>query len=290
MVFAVLLLAAWQFSSLERSLNRQIQFGDAAYAKQQAALDLMANQGNVREFVRQHDARLIPLYKNLRAEQAAWRARARAQRRTTLYLTRIGFVSSLVLLASIAVWIAAFAFSMRRALFHRAEALKDPLTGLANRSGAITELQRLTQDTGGESFGVVFLDLDGFKKINDMHGHARGDVLLQGVASRLTGELREDDYVARLGGDEFVCIIAPPANPERLRAIANRLRHAVTRPYSADGEHYVIGCSVGYSLFPDDGLEAGLLLDRADRAMYSAKAAGGGVQGATPLRRAYNGA
>lgn len=288
LMFCVLLLAAWQFSLLERSLSRQIALGNAAYSQQERLLQMAAEKPAVRTFLERHEPQILRDYRKLRVEQLKTAAEARAQRARTIALTRSGYVASLALLAAIAVWIAAFAFTVRRARFHRAAAHRDALTGLANRAGAIRSLQNLTAD--GESFGVVFLDLDGFKKINDSHGHARGDMLLQNVASRLTGEVRGGDFVARLGGDEFVCIIAPPTNAQHLCSIADRLRRAVTRPYSADGEDFIIGCSAGYSLFPDDGLEAQSLLDRADRAMYAAKAAGGGVQSATPLRKAYRGA
>lgn len=282
LVFCVLLLAVWQFSLLERSLSRQVTLGNAAFAQQEQLLQMAMGT--------QREPRILRAYKRLRAEQLQTVAQARAERQRTIELTRAGYLASLVLLGAIGVWIAAFAFTMRRARFHRAEAFKDPLTGLANRSGAIKTLQARAEGGNCESFGVVFLDLDGFKKINDKHGHASGDVLLQGVASRLSGEVREGDVVARLGGDEFLCIIAPPTNGEHLRIIAERLQRAVTRPYSAGDDNFVIGCSAGYSLFPEDGLEAQSLLDRADRAMYTAKAAGGGVQGATPLRKAYRGA
>jgi diguanylate cyclase (GGDEF)-like protein len=284
-VFLVLLLAAWQFSLLERSLTRQIALGNAAYAQQERLLQMAAEKPAVRSFLEQREPQILRAYKKLRTEQLQTVAEARAQRARTIALTRFGYGVSLALLAAIGIWIAAFAFTIRRAKFHRAASLKDALTGLTNRTGAIRNLQTLTAH--GESFGVVFLDLDGFKKINDTHGHARGDTLLQDVASRLTGEVRGGDFVARLGGDEFVCIIAPPTSAQHLRSIAERLERAVTRPYSAGDDSFIIGCSAGYSLFPDDGLEAQALLDRADRAMYTAKAAGGGVQSATQLRKAY---
>lgn len=285
LVFCVLLLAVWQFSLLERSLTRQIALGNAAYAQQERLLEMAAEKPAVRAFLEQREPQILRAYSKLRSEQRKTAAEARSQRARTIALTRSGYIVSLALLAAIAVWIAAFVFTIRRAKVHRAAALSDSLTGLANRAGAIKSLQRLTAN--GESFGVVFLDLDGFKKINDMHGHASGDSLLQEVSSRLSAEVRTGDYVARLGGDEFVCIIAPPTNAQHMRAIAERLGRAVTRPYNTAGDIFIIGCSAGYSLFPDDGLEAQALLDRADRAMYTAKAAGGGVQSATQLRKAY---
>lgn len=280
MVFIILLLSVWQFWALERSLNQQIALGNSVLAQQDRLLQLVAHR----------DPQLLRPYGRLRTGERESRRLVTLQRARTLYLVRMGLIASLALLGAIGVWIAAFAFTMRRARVHRTAALKDSLTGISNRSGAVDALRKLTRNSHGESFGVVFLDLDGFKKINDVHGHARGDLLLQTVAKRLSREVRKEDRVARLGGDEFVCLIAPPTSREHLRVIAGRLQHAVTRPYSMDQDHFVIGCSAGYSLFPDDGADAELLLHRADDAMYTAKAAGGGVRAATPLQTSYRGA
>jgi diguanylate cyclase (GGDEF)-like protein len=127
-------------------------------------------------------------------------------------------------------------------------------------------------------FGLVFIDLDGFKKINDSYGHAAGDAILQSVASRLSSELRDSDEVCRLGGDEFVCVVSPPTSLEQLRTIAQRLRKTIAQPYAYGDDYYVIGCSVGLSLYPDHGKSVESLLQRADDAMYAAKTAGGGVR------------
>lgn len=121
------------------------------------------------------------------------------------------------------------------------------------------------------------------KKINDAFGHATGDALLQQVVSRLRAELRDIDTVSRIGGDEFVCIIAPPSTAESAQAIAGRLRKAVGMPYSVGDDTYVVGCSIGVSLYPQHGTTSEVLLARADSAMYAAKATGGGVQFASAV-------
>jgi diguanylate cyclase (GGDEF)-like protein len=110
-----------------------------------------------------------------------------------------------------------------------------------------------------------------------VYGHATGDALLRLVAQRLQAEVRGGDSVCRLGGDEFVCVIGAPASSEDVRAVAQRLRRAVCRPYEIGSDSYVVGCSVGVSMHPQHGTTAESLLARADSAMYAAKASGGGV-------------
>jgi diguanylate cyclase (GGDEF)-like protein len=124
---------------------------------------------------------------------------------------------------------------------------------------------------------LVFIDLDGFKQINDSHGHAAGDAVLRDVAARLQQEVRAADSVCRVGGDEFLCVLAPPAGRDQVSIIAHRLRRSIAQPFSFRGNTYSIGCSVGVSMYPDHGTTSEVLLARADSAMYRAKAAGGGV-------------
>jgi diguanylate cyclase (GGDEF)-like protein len=201
-----------------------------------------------------------------------------SQRAHTRLLARMGFSASIAVCAILALWTVAFAVMARRSKMYRLAALRDSLTGVQNRRGAIAALDAQVSAAHPASFGLVFVDLDGFKKINDVYGHATGDALLRGVASRLQSELRAGDAVCRLGGDEFVCIVAPPASSEEVSSVARRLCRAVTRPYEIEGDAYVIGCSVGTCMYPKHGKTAEALLARADRAMYEAKAAGGGVR------------
>jgi diguanylate cyclase (GGDEF)-like protein len=203
-------------------------------------------------------------------------AEAAQQRRHSLFLAQAGLSASIALCIFLVVWALAFFLLLRRARAYRAHSLSDSLTGARNRRGAVAAIDA---QLGGAppSFGLVFIDLDGFKKINDAYGHATGDAILRDVAARLEAELRPADSVCRLGGDEFLCVLAPPATRHQVRVIAHRLRRLIAQPYSFRGDTYVIGCSVGVSIYPDHGMTTEALLARADSAMYRAKAAGGGV-------------
>ncbi len=154
----------------------------------------------------------------------------------------------------------------------------DPLTGVANR----TVLQEKLQDAlarlrrNKEPFNIFFLDIDGFKMINDALGHAAGDVLLKELVQRLTGSLRETDFLARLGGDEFAIIQSGMKDQrEAAIALAQRILGVVGRPLNIAGREVSIGTSIGIAAAPQDGLEPGLLLQRADIALYRVKAEGG---------------
>jgi diguanylate cyclase (GGDEF)-like protein len=200
------------------------------------------------------------------------------QQRHTLLLVRAGLAVGLMLCCVLIAAAIGFTLVLRRARGYRLNALSDPLTGAVNRRGAAATIDALTQAHDGRVFGLVFIDLDGFKKINDAYGHAAGDAILRAVAARLRAELREADEVCRLGGDEFLCIISPPTTREQLRGVAERLRKVVGRPYSHEADEYVVGCSVGISMYPQHGETPSVLLERADRAMYAAKNSGGGIR------------
>ncbi len=123
---------------------------------------------------------------------------------------------------------------------------------------------------------VLFVDLGGFKLINDAHGHHVGDAVLKKAASRASRVLRESDTVARIGGDELVLLIAPLDAPEIALSIAQRLLEALKRPYRSGRVAVSASASIGMSLYPDDGVSAEELIGRADAAMYRAKEAGRG--------------
>jgi diguanylate cyclase (GGDEF)-like protein len=128
----------------------------------------------------------------------------------------------------------------------------------------------------GERVGVLCLDLDHFKGVNDTLGHPVGDVLLKAVAKRLRTCVTEDDTVARLGGDEFA-IIVDVDKPEEVNVLADELVEALSAPYELDGNHIVVSTSIGIALAPSDGNTADQLLKNADMAMYRAKADGRGI-------------
>jgi diguanylate cyclase (GGDEF)-like protein/PAS domain S-box-containing protein len=155
-------------------------------------------------------------------------------------------------------------------------AVRDPLTGLANR-GLLEERLRaaLSRDARagrtGTGTGVLFLDLDGFKDVNDTAGHDAGDAVLTAVARRLTAGVRPADTVARLGGDEFV-VLVEQADPADLAPLAARLRRSVGEPVEVPGLGEVqVGTSVGLAWCAGGELDARTLLRRADEAMYEDK-------------------
>ena len=153
----------------------------------------------------------------------------------------------------------------------------DELTGLANRAGLVGALEeRLSRRGGGdETLALLYLDLDDFKVVNDTHGHAAGDRLLQSVAERMRGLVREGDLPARLGGDEFV-VLAVGCTAEQAANFGRGLVEAIGAPYDLDcGARARVGVSVGIAMAPRHGNRAADLLRAADAALYQAKFAGG---------------
>ena len=155
-------------------------------------------------------------------------------------------------------------------------ATHDPLTQLPNRvlfyehlDHALAIAKRMQQRVA-----VFFLDLDGFKEVNNLLGHSKGDALLQQVAERLQGGLRSSDLVARLGGDEFAFVFESIRNPEDAALIADKILSSLARPFSLEGQELCISGSLGISLFPEDGDDSKNLLRFADAAMYRVKGQG----------------
>jgi len=149
----------------------------------------------------------------------------------------------------------------------------DGLTGLPNRRSFLDRLGQALARTRREKkmLALLFLDLDQFKFINDSLGHAAGDELLQGVASRLSACVRECDTVARLGGDEFTLILPEVANHEDVDRFAVKVLDAFKTPFHAGGNTQQVSVSMGISVYPDDADSAASLLRNADAAMYRAK-------------------
>jgi diguanylate cyclase (GGDEF)-like protein/PAS domain S-box-containing protein len=149
----------------------------------------------------------------------------------------------------------------------------DYLTGLPNRALFLDRLQRAISlaRRGQYRAAVLYLDLDGFKQINDTLGHAAGDRLLQEVAQRLKDSVRSSDTVARVGGDEFTFVLNNVGERENVSITAERVIKALSRPVDLCGTSCQVGASLGISLFPDDSEEAESLLHEADEAMYAVK-------------------
>ncbi|WP_298378967.1 EAL domain-containing protein [Azospirillum sp.] len=152
----------------------------------------------------------------------------------------------------------------------------DPLTDLPNRLLAMDRLEHAMQaaERAQGKVGLLFVDLDHFKRINDTLGHSVGDDLLRTVATALRLAVRAEDTVARLGGDEFMVIVDRVEQPEAMGELADRVIAALSRPVTLSGMEFAISASVGISLFPEDGATQEDLIRAADTAMYAAKDAG----------------
>ncbi len=152
-------------------------------------------------------------------------------------------------------------------------ALHDELTSLPNRSFFDEWLEHalVQAEPHQRCFAVLYLDLDGFKPINDTHGHDVGDELLRIVASRLTRAVRAEDVFSRLGGDEFACLLSNLPGREQLSHLACKLFDAVSAPVKIGPHELTVRPSIGIAMCPDDGASAGALLGNADAAMHHAK-------------------
>jgi diguanylate cyclase (GGDEF)-like protein/PAS domain S-box-containing protein len=158
----------------------------------------------------------------------------------------------------------------REQLKHRAD--HDALTGLANRhclqqrlAQAIARAQR-----HGVSFAVIFVDLDGFKLINDNFGHETGDEILRQLGGRLTGILRLSDTAARVGGDEFVLLLED-IDTRSAPMVVDRMIQVLGQPFAVRGHEFMISCCAGFARYPGDGDDPETLLRNADQAMYEIK-------------------
>ena len=157
----------------------------------------------------------------------------------------------------------------------------DELTGLANRSSVMSAIKNALRDSAKRdtAMGVIFLDLDRFKAVNDSMGHAVGDELLKVVAARLRSACRSSDVVGRFGGDEFVIVIHGLLDPDSIRRVADKIRDSFADPIRIDGSQLLMGVSLGVTTAKGiDGRSASEVLRDADTAMYAAKAERSGVR------------
>jgi diguanylate cyclase (GGDEF)-like protein/PAS domain S-box-containing protein len=155
-------------------------------------------------------------------------------------------------------------------------ATHDPLTGLPNRYLMTDRLDRvlLSAKRIDSTVGVLFIDVDDFKSVNDQRGHEVGDLVLRAVADRLVAGVRSSDTVARIGGDEFVVILEGLDRAERAETIAGNVRRALAKSMTIAGRRMKITASIGISVHPRDGATAEKLLRASDDAMYLAKRGG----------------
>jgi diguanylate cyclase len=155
-------------------------------------------------------------------------------------------------------------------------AYADSVTLVPNRHYFTERLDQMVHTAGAglQPFGLLYLDLDGFKAVNDTLGHDRGDELLRKVAGRMRATLRSADVLCRLGGDEFAVILPEVIAGDDARTVAHALLEAVSQPYDLHGDHALISVSIGGCLCPGDAVDRPSLMRHADMAMYRAKALG----------------
>jgi diguanylate cyclase (GGDEF)-like protein/PAS domain S-box-containing protein len=156
-------------------------------------------------------------------------------------------------------------------------AYHDPLTGLPNRLLFYDRFSQIMAHArrNQEKFAVIMMDLDKFKDINDRLGHDAGDQLLRSVSERLSSQMRDGDTVARFGGDEFLLLLPGMKQIEDLEPLGQKIQQAFQQPFAVSGQALSIGASIGIAVFPDDGSDRDALVQKADFAMYRAKAVGG---------------
>jgi len=173
---------------------------------------------------------------------------------------------------------------------------RDGLTGLYNRRCMLELLESAVNDAEqkGRHVGLLFIDLNGFKAVNDEYGHDAGDKLLITVATRISARVRTDDLVCRYGGDEFVVILPSVQNPLAVSRVADAIRERISLPYWIQGHDPHVSAAIGEAFYPHDGENAAQLLRRADEAMYRLKARAphpmvslGGVLSALPQSRRH---
>lgn len=220
-------------------------------------------------------------------QQANLSAQQQAQQtyRNTLLLTLVFGIAAIVLALLIA-WRTLRNVSLKSRLIReqmvelersraalREEATHDPLTGLANRRLFYDRLQQAIRHAHryGGKVGILYVDLDRFKDINDQHGHHVGDAVLTEVAKRLTSSIRDSDSVARLGGDEFVVLLEGVQGREDYLAAAHKIEQALNATTTFYGLDVEIAASIGQALYPDDGADEDALIRAADAAMYRIK-------------------
>lgn len=160
----------------------------------------------------------------------------------------------------------------RQHSLHKSASMTDSLTGLGNRRKLNEQVTMYLEKAKrkNSTVGVLFIDLDGFKQVNDTLGHKRGDKLLQQIATNMQGSLRQGDLITRIGGDEFVVLI-PGASTANLKRIATNLKSLCTMTIDYSDRPLQVSASIGISYYPDDTKKSTELLEFADQAMYQAK-------------------
>jgi len=199
----------------------------------------------------------------------------------------LGWLAALLAVCALAAVAIAWLLSQRRRLHERLHdpreqasralafhAYHDTLTGLPNRAYVMRELEQALAVPETASLAVMFIDLDGFKSINDTLGHEAGDVFLRAVATSLRSSVRARDIVSRFGGDEFVVVVQTYGGMENLVRVCRKVLDLVSKPVSVSGQLVAVSPSIGVAVAPQDGQQATTLIRNADAAMYAVKETG----------------
>lgn len=164
-------------------------------------------------------------------------------------------------------------YRRRKEIDFQRSVLRDPLTGLGNRELFREQTRMVAAQTRRRSgrFALLYMDVDGFKAVNDTHGHRIGDGLLRQIAARILARIRESDTVSRVGGDEFVVVLSDVRDTGATDAVVRDLVAAIAQPFEVDGITVTVGASIGRAIFPDDSTDIDELTQIADGRMYEAK-------------------
>lgn len=150
------------------------------------------------------------------------------------------------------------------------QATHDSMTGLANRALFFDRIRQLVAQAtrNNEKFGVLYIDMDDLKKLNDQYGHRAGDDAIKAIAARMLNAARQADTVARLGGDEFGVILSRIANRDEADIAIHRFIKQIKAPFQFNGKLIPLSASLGFAIFPDDGVDVDTILEKADNSMY----------------------
>ena len=265
-----------------------------SYYRQPPSAPMMWGNSFTADALRRNQPRMI-VYRDIKNPeryvllQAAIAAGLRSQISFPIWVQEERFGVSLAFntvredLPEVVADIAALADTMRPALFRKMTedrirflAHHDDLTQLANRprfqEGMIQAVAAAAR--GEQGLGLLYVDLDNFKQVNDRRGHAVGDKLLAAAARRLCGTIRTGDMVARMGGDEFAIIQTQGDQPRAAEQLASRVVETLAAPFEIEGQRLFVSCSAGVAVYPGAGTTPDLMLRNADTALYSAKDAG----------------
>lgn len=261
---------AWNIMSVNKSFTQRTDFTPEEIKGQ--SIDILKSAEHDKDFFRS-------INRLLRARQF-WKGEVWFKpKEGAIFLARLSITAILTEDKVVSSYVAMFAdITKQRKVERRMQfmALHDGLTGLPNRSLLMERIGHLIAISAREPrhIALLFLDLDGFKQVNDTWGHATGDQVLKAVATRLSSLVRPADTIARIGGDEFVILLDNPESIDNVAMIAARVIDSVNMPIMVDEQTSHIGTSIGISFFRQDHATPEDLLKRADAAMYKAKATG----------------